>query len=1660
MKSPDVTGLGATDLQTDNELSTISDEAIDGVSNARGDDKSWEFLTDALDFQDNEITEPSENIEDLALILEQIRKSYVEDLRRFYERGEVIGMQNILFLPTKPQEQVLQEKTLRVPEPPNQPETSTDNKVNKKHFPYRIFNGIRDSIRRITRGKKESPIHDADHPLLMESLEDRTLLAGFNDLPEVLSPDSPNENLHKEAIVWQMEEGATISSPTSTGINTNSLTETTIFSFDLEITARGRAALLSGYRGGTANRWDFEYDSNGQCRIVFYEHGGQKAISSNRQISPGEKVKVILVYDDSANQLKLYLDGKLDTTATATQSFKSGIGMYASGRNPAIGGGLEGSNLIKNAYAWSGLTPEQSYEILVGGDSEESNEESNAQENVTIEGVTPALPLHTIVSPQMDELHTEYEVLTDQIQDISDKLSGKSSQESASDLPNTLWQMNEGTTISSPTPTGINTNQLTETTIFSFHLKISETGRTALFSGYKGGTSHRWDFEFDSNGQGRIVFYEHGGVKAISSNRQFSVGEEVDVLLVHDDNANQLKLYLDGVLDTTATVSQKLTSGVKLWADGRSEEVGGGLEGTHQISGAKIWSGLSSEQSTVVTNAIINTSKNSTGEVNLTEEEIAALKTEYTKVAGKLSGWAMEKRSLSHQIDVLSSSNIQSESLSFGGIQNNLDNLVLLPEKLGGSVSIQSWGGNVAPHAEGPVDADHPPASLAASGDFVTLDAHGLYRKATGFSLKVHDFVQTEESALPVNAIIYRGQQHVATINPDENGTFSFSTSTSLSTGDSDGFTCVILQNTNPDNLSSFKVSDLTFEGDTHAAPTTAEPISPMSNPVLGLSAHNFPEYNPSGLMQVRADAPGSGVTWWDSSDSFPPAGETLGFQHMETGKYQRFELKSYGGNGAKIEGLVAITENGAHPIPESMYRLYGDSTIVVAPGVPRFLGMKTSGSGDIAIHPKEAGDTLEEVAPIERAEISTDIRYIGSPFGKTNHIQNVTINPNEQTDMLFPGGAYGVRAVMTNPGTIGTGVEIQLVAGHTGTEIQTISSTIDISLEGNQSKELITDISIPGGAGKAYIYIAAVLPDGRLSSEYDAGRSASEKRTYSDRDIERLARADRKARDAIALGGDVRIAHLFKDPEITIAKLDSRIDMYAQIQQQILVAGGAPIERGALEVALAENAGHVIASKIEDPNEMQERLEEEQVSLEEQQKETAGTLVAALGGDSEDIFLASSSYEKIQPSTNSLDRWYATAGEGPIDVNWSVEVKEQGNYQIKIDGLEDWDLENASIVIPGLGTYPIDRHNMLLIRRTDSFVLQPGAYNLSIENIGVPTTPSVNDAKFHLYGLVGEEMNSKFVSYDMESKFIADHAEEFLDDGTSFRVQGVENRMNVHGLINHFAPILHFHEDERFAVPFDVDEFLKKHPIGIMGSSEAEMDLSEYRSKEEGGTGEDFGLGDVKSTVYASVLRNPEKRHQVAINYYFFFPRSNWEEHGGYNTHEGDWEGATIFLEQNGDGVWEPDEVAVGQHVKSVASDGGDRISWNGYGLEKEGDHVKLYVGLGSHAIYITPGTTPVKTPTGVKQEDHYGDIRYRSIWNVDYLPRIGGDDTSSLPSWLRYAGQWGAEDLSGLKWSNNVDGDDGPLGPAFQKYGFGSGARWLNPWLWRKDFSGPTEN
>lgn len=92
-----------------------------------------------------------------------------------------------------------------------------------------------------------------------------------------------------------------------------------------------------------------------------------------------------------------------------------------------------------------------------------------------------------------------------------------------------------------------------------------------------------------------------------------------------------------------------------------------------------------------------------------------------------------------------------------------------------------------------------------------------------------------------------------------------------------------------------------------------------------------------------------------------------------------------------------------------------------------------------------------------------------------------------------------------------------------------------------------------------------------------------------------------------------------------------------------------------------------------------------------------------------------------------------------------------------------------------------------------------------------------------------------------------------------------------------------------------------------------------------------------------------------VVMQYLFFYAMNDWRStFSGANDHEADWEQAFVIGEQLPDGSVEPVWFAAAAHDEQGAD---LRRRWDDPKLERQGDHVVVYPGAGSHATYMERG-------------------------------------------------------------------------------------------------------
>ncbi len=116
---------------------------------------------------------------------------------------------------------------------------------------------------------------------------------------------------------------------------------------------------------------------------------------------------------------------------------------------------------------------------------------------------------------------------------------------------------------------------------------------------------------------------------------------------------------------------------------------------------------------------------------------------------------------------------------------------------------------------------------------------------------------------------------------------------------------------------------------------------------------------------------------------------------------------------------------------------------------------------------------------------------------------------------------------------------------------------------------------------------------------------------------------------------------------------------------------------------------------------------------------------------------------------------------------------------------------------------------------------------------------------------------------------------------------------------------------------------------------------------------------GDARVSYHGRVIRQDG---WVVLQYLFFYAMNDWRStFSGANDHEADWEQAFVICEERPDGSVEPVWFAAAAHEEK----GGDlRRRWDDERLERQGEHVVVYPGAGSHATYMERGEYIMRLP------------------------------------------------------------------------------------------------
>ena len=180
--------------------------------------------------------------------------------------------------------------------------------------------------------------------------------------------------------------------------------------------------------------------------------------------------------------------------------------------------------------------------------------------------------------------------------------------------------------------------------------------------------------------------------------------------------------------------------------------------------------------------------------------------------------------------------------------------------------------------------------------------------------------------------------------------------------------------------------------------------------------------------------------------------------------------------------------------------------------------------------------------------------------------------------------------------------------------------------------------------------------------------------------------------------------------------------------------------------------------------------------------------------------------------------------------------------------------------------------------------------------------------------------------------------------------------------------------------------------------------------------------------TLYAHVATDPEHPGFIALQYWFFYVYNDWND-----KHEGDWEMVQLLF--NASSVDQaltqpPVSVAFAQHEGSEVAD------WNDPKLHKDGDHIAVYPGQGSHAAYYTQAHWFGKSAAAGFGCDNTEAPGVAVTPAIVLLPS-GSAPATGDAAWLNFTGRWGQKAPS----FNN-----GPTGPNTK-------TQWTEPVTWQLD-------
>lgn len=263
------------------------------------------------------------------------------------------------------------------------------------------------------------------------------------------------------------------------------------------------------------------------------------------------------------------------------------------------------------------------------------------------------------------------------------------------------------------------------------------------------------------------------------------------------------------------------------------------------------------------------------------------------------------------------------------------------------------------------------------------------------------------------------------------------------------------------------------------------------------------------------------------------------------------------------------------------------------------------------------------------------------------------------------------------------------------------------------------------------------------------------------------------------------------------------------------------------------------------------------------------------------------------------------------------------------------------------------------------------------------------------------------------------------------------------------YAPILYF-EDEETCYPVNVSYHIQNSYLKIFGDNNFSYSLEDYSDLSEldnfsfniSDINEHLYLDNQKGTVdnYEGIINDYQDRlTELGYNIYYRVYNSGdtkviqyWMFYafnlGELNQHEGDWEMVQVVISSD-----VPTEVMYSQHYS------GRRAIWDQ--VERNGNHIKVYVARGSHANYFRSYSGKFGISNDIVDDN--GKVLKPSDYNLILL---------DSQIWLDFPGRWGEFNT----YEDIVLGRAGPLGPKFRE----NGDMWNNPISWSNSLQQVDDN